>query len=349
MTGNKAVANHHFTDQFENLQITYEKIRVIEPLVTEDLQKNIQEKGTKLTGLEYASKTSSSIEDKINREMAKDPETIPEDYLMQMKDLIRYTEIDDYHNLIPSAKETIKNLEAQGYVLSGIKNYYIKPYETTGYMGLHLNFVSPYGQEIEYQVHSEESFKAKQDGHKLYEQIRTSVLDKDKDRLIKEILEIHGRAPIPPDFETLPDYAMDPSKKRELIDLRKDRIDVDIDISDDTNSMVYDVSCDGERIYHGFEHKFTDGSLWAYRNNDKSGTSVLHSLSNEGDEIAKNGIKAIHPSLEQLQKEAQLQEKKHTKWIEKNLPDIDDRDDVSKGTDKAKGKSISAMQLDFIH
>ena len=37
---------------------------------------------------------------------------------------------------------------------------------------MHLNFISPYGQEIELQVHSKSSFDAKQEGHTLYERIR---------------------------------------------------------------------------------------------------------------------------------------------------------------------------------
>lgn len=38
-------------------------------------------------------------------------------------------------------------MEKQGYALSGVKNYFSHPYPDTGYKGMHLNFISPYGQE----------------------------------------------------------------------------------------------------------------------------------------------------------------------------------------------------------
>lgn len=94
---------------------------------------------------------ASSVEDKLLRSEAahsKDGRSFfPKDSLLQFKDAIRYTEICDHDNITQITKRTIDAMEKQGYALSGVKNYFSHPYPDTGYKGMHLNFISPYGQE----------------------------------------------------------------------------------------------------------------------------------------------------------------------------------------------------------
>ena len=48
--------------------------------------------------------------------------------------------------LLDSFKEECSSMEKQGYAISSVKNYFSHQYPYTGYKGMHINFISPYGQ-----------------------------------------------------------------------------------------------------------------------------------------------------------------------------------------------------------
>ena len=77
ITGNKAIVDQNF-NKYE-LKRYYDEKRIIEPLITADLQNMSEKLGTGFTGLIYSVKTASSIEDKLDRaqeEIAKDRKKI---------------------------------------------------------------------------------------------------------------------------------------------------------------------------------------------------------------------------------------------------------------------------------
>ncbi len=207
----KSFANKTFI-KYPDITMQYDKIRFLEPLITNDLCELSDSLGTHWSGLEYAVKTATSIEDKIER-VKNNPKTKdapPEDILKQMGDIIRYTQICPHRDIFSVAKDTIDSLTDKGYTLESVKNYYISPYRSTGYKGLHLNFISPEGQSFELQVHSEESFAAKQEGHKLYEEMRAVATPLAKKKELEPIIrKIHGEVENPKDYESLPDYKAD--------------------------------------------------------------------------------------------------------------------------------------------
>ena len=187
MSGGKAAANRIIPGFDDRLNEEYEKTRMLEPLITADIRKVTSQLGTGLTGVEFSVKTGTSIADKLERAKQYADEARakiaflggktagkfdPHAELAKMKDVIRYTEICPHDDIISTTKRTIEEMKKQGYELSGVKNYYANPFTGTGYMGVHLNFISPYGNEFELQVHSKESFDVKQKGHDLYEKIR---------------------------------------------------------------------------------------------------------------------------------------------------------------------------------
>lgn len=227
-SGTMAMVNHTFTSEQLNDKLFYEynKIRVIEPLITSAINNVADNLETEFSGLEYSVKTAPSVEDKLLRAEKRDTSGrfSPKRELANFKDMIRYTEICNHRDIASVTKDTIEFMKEQGYTLSGTKNYYTHPFGATGYKGIHLNFISPYGQEIELQVHSKESFDAKQKGHELYEKIRAvSTLKRDKEAMKEEIKRIHGIVKNPPNIEAIHDYKMPQKEKEKLLSIGKEQ------------------------------------------------------------------------------------------------------------------------------
>ena len=224
-SGIRGLLNHHLSN--DDLNDIYNQIRMLEPLITQDLLTMSKELGIDFQGLEFTAKTAISIEDKLQRLEKQSIDYDAEAKLLEMKDIIRYTEICKHEDIANITRETIDRMKDKGYVLSGIANYYNSQYPDTEYKGMHLNFISPYGQEIEVQVHSPESFAAKQEGHSLYEKMRAvATLERDKEDLKKEITRIHGTIQNPPGIETLPTKYENPDKMQ-IIKERREKVDIE--------------------------------------------------------------------------------------------------------------------------
>ena len=63
------------SDKFNCLSRDYNKIRVIEPLVTSAVKNTTNDLKTSLDGIEFSVKTASSVEDKLLRSEAKHAQT----------------------------------------------------------------------------------------------------------------------------------------------------------------------------------------------------------------------------------------------------------------------------------
>ena len=107
------------SDKFNCLSRDYNKIRVIEPLVTSAVKNTTNDLKTSLDGIEFSVKTASSVEDKLLRSEARSDKShsfSPQNTLLQFKDIIRYTEICNHDNITQITKKTIDSMESQGYV-----------------------------------------------------------------------------------------------------------------------------------------------------------------------------------------------------------------------------------------
>ena len=75
LTGTKAIYDHTFSKNFgkegTGMQSEYDKIRFLEPVISDEIMRVTSKLGTSLSGLECSSKTASSIEDKLLRAKAK--------------------------------------------------------------------------------------------------------------------------------------------------------------------------------------------------------------------------------------------------------------------------------------
>lgn len=327
MSGNKGVLSNHFSnDPTQEMSASYNKIRVLEPLVTKDMMELTEQLGTSLSGTEFSVKTAPSVEDKLQRKAAKAAEKgidfDPEETMKNLSDLIRYTQICEHKDIMRVAEATIKQLEEQGYVLSAISNYYNDPYPGTGYQGLHLNFVSPYGQEIELQVHSEESFAAKQEAHGLYETIRNvSTPIAEKEALKEEIYAVHGRVPKPDDHKKYPTSWEHPDIGS-LLEQARERTDVvfaETSFADKPYAMAYEVWHDDQMLLCGFENVYSDGSARVYQNFTQDNEARYVSLSSKGEETFSYDAPDLHPTLDQAMNIAELTEYQHVEWMDRNF------------------------------
>ena len=120
MSATKAVMDHKLDEKVREGQMPYNQIRFLEPLVTLGVKHAASKLGTSFAGLEYAAKTGSSVSDKLTRGMSDaDIDKLDvESELLEMKDLIRYTELCDHDNIADVTRQTIREMENQGYVLT---------------------------------------------------------------------------------------------------------------------------------------------------------------------------------------------------------------------------------------
>lgn len=332
-SGTMAMVNHTFTSEQLNDKLFYEynKIRVIEPLITSAINNVADNLETEFSGLEYSVKTAPSVEDKLLRAEKRDTSGrfSPKRELANFKDMIRYTEICNHRDIASVTKDTIEFMKEQGYTLSGTKNYYTHPFGATGYKGIHLNFISPYGQEIELQVHSKESFDAKQKGHELYEKIRAvSTLKRDKEAMKEEIKRIHGIVKNPPNIEAIHDYKMPQKEKEKLLSIGKEQTLVEYESKrTDSNSEAIRFSVyygnQESPILEGYENRYPDNSVKHYHSIDteKEHSAVITSVDKAGHEIAAHTTVAHPRELNEVARIADETIKKHEKWMETNFPD----------------------------
>lgn len=323
------------TDKFKDLLADYNKIRVIEPLITSAIKNTTNNLKTSLDGIEFSVKTASSVEDKLLRDEAvclnKGRSFSPKNSLHQFKDIVRYTEICNHDDIAQITKRTIDSMEKQGYVLSGVKNYFSHPYPDTGYKGMHLNFISPYGQEIELQVHSKNSFDAKQEGHTLYEQIRKiSTLKKDVIRLSEEMRQLHKGVKNPPGIDEIQDYAMPYLEKKEI--LEEGRRNTSVVYENEYTKSGAEAVCfavyyknNKTPILEGYENQYPDNSVKHYHINRslRNEFAIITSIDDKGREIASHDSAIRHKTLEEVKRAADITIMKHAELIAELYPNVE--------------------------
>lgn len=318
ISGNNAIIDSIFKKfpHQEKLQLIYDRHRFIEPLITAEILKTTTKIGMKLEGLENSIKTASSIEDKIERQL--NGKNNKEEILAKMNDIIRYTTIyDNQEPINEKVKEIVMGLEQQGYKLSACDNHFLNTSNGTGYKGIHLNFISPYGKDInpiEIQIHTPESYSAKQKCHEIYEDIRNiSTPVQEKTRLLQEAREIFENVPYPNGYEKIKNYELSNPTR---ID-QKTNIEIKKKHNENISSVAYKITRDGEILANGFENRQTDGSVYIYKNNIyEQGTEA--SISKKGKVIFKNQYNNIIIDVYKAFEIAEKMEEEHTKWMIEN-------------------------------
>ncbi len=304
------------------IQEMYDGLRLLEPMVTKDITNITEDSGGYLKGLENSVKTASSIDDKLERMSRKSPLPTAENF-RRMGDILRYTQICEHNDIIPTVKKTMKSLEEKGYMVRELKNYYKHPFMGTGYKGIHLSVISPQGITFELQIHSERSFAAKQKGHSLYETIRAVATPiQQKKEAQKEILRIHGSVPDPPGYDQLKTFSVSEKEISEFLHGIKP-LDISIERSEDGNTLSYNMRQGGNDLVHGAEIHFSDGSCMSFRSAEKSGEIQCVSISKEAECVFHSTLEldrdACRISLEEAEHLKSAMEKSSAIWFRENI------------------------------
>ena len=125
-----------------------------------------------LRGLEHRLKTKSSTLRKLKK-IHKDAPQLPLDQI-KLSDSLRYTlEVNDQPegHYVDTVKTALKSLEAKGYKVIKVKNYWPKG---DNYSGVNTVLSTADGFQWELQFHKPASYKEAKDSHGKYEKLRAN-------------------------------------------------------------------------------------------------------------------------------------------------------------------------------
>jgi hypothetical protein len=143
----------------------YNKALANEPQITNTVKDIADTVDMKPSGLEFRIKGKDSYLRKIRSEYSERGNNF------EIKDILRYTYVDDAKTMSDKTLNSIEEYGKLGYNTVEIKNYWLKP--DIAYNGVNTVISSPDGQKFELQYHTPHSFDIKNGKmHKLYEEYR---------------------------------------------------------------------------------------------------------------------------------------------------------------------------------
>jgi len=167
--------------------------RKARPSVTRALNKVVKARDGKLIGRQFAVKTEKSLISKMN-ELVKSGVS-PDVVGAGISDSLRYTMQFAKSTYARGSAGALADLQAAGYRVSKIKNYWATP---DGYRGLNTVLTSPAGKKFELQFHTSFSHRIKEANHITYDKIRV-LADGAERQVLERQMEILSRTvPVPP-------------------------------------------------------------------------------------------------------------------------------------------------------
>ncbi|MGP9587792.1 hypothetical protein ACT3TB_19285, partial [Micrococcaceae sp. AOP34-BR2-30] len=130
----------------------------------------------------------------------------------KVRDVVRYTIVKQEHDdLAGTVAEAVSQLQAHGWKVSRIKNFYR---EGAPYKGLHIICESPTGDSTELQIHSTQSLAAKEAAHLHYETYRDrakSIEERSKAKAVCE--DIYAGVSTPPGLDAVEAAGLENTEK----------------------------------------------------------------------------------------------------------------------------------------
>lgn len=231
----------------------YDSIRHTEPLITRDVLRIVDRAGAECAGLPFAVKTGSSLSGKLALETPPG-EDISTNSVYKLKDIVRYTVLASNKDFTDVAKNVMSSFSKAGYELFQVKNRFIDPIQTTGYRGLHLNFVFPYGIKIEVQCHTPDTFRTKMMVHDLYKETQNPCLSETRrDGYCRLMRSYYEQTRPVPHVEELPSISIHPC----------DVPDISVSVIKDAQNLQesFAVCQDGKELLSGCEYKDANGHM----------------------------------------------------------------------------------------
>ena len=253
LPGLSAMKDHHLVSYSEEAQEAYDSIRHTEPLITRDVLRIVDHAGAECAGLSFAVKTGSSLSGKL---LLENPsrEDVSANSVYKLKDIVRYTVLASNKDFTDVAKNVMSSFSKAGYELFQVKNRFTDPIQTTGYRGLHLNFVSPYGVKIEVQCHTLDTFRTKMMVHDLYKETQNPCLSETRrDGYFRLMRSYYEQTRPVPHVEEIPSIGIHPC----------DVPDISVSVIKDTQNLQesFAVCQDGKELLSGCEYKDANGHM----------------------------------------------------------------------------------------
>jgi hypothetical protein len=181
------------------------RVREAEPAITADVL-TVEQQNTcaaRLEGIDHRLKGEPRLKEKLSLASAT-PDATPADVLREIPDAIRYTFCLQSESYTKGYYEVKQHLESFGYEMYQCKNFW----GNQEYKGINTRWVTAEGQRFEVQLHTPESFHAKQHvTHGAYERLRNPhATDSERGELEAFQREVSSRVQAPDGATDIPDF-----------------------------------------------------------------------------------------------------------------------------------------------
>ena len=195
-----------YLDYEENLVTEHavDRVSKAEPEVTRTM-KGVEAAvpGACLVGLQYCLKGEERYKEKVAAEVRLKSERSIAEILARVPDAIRYTFECGEDHYMDSYQDICGKLEERGNELLVRRNSWDDP----DYKGVNTRWLTTDGQTFEVQIHTADSFQAKQLTHVAYERLRTGVATgAERPELESFQQAVTSSIPVPRGVEAITDY-----------------------------------------------------------------------------------------------------------------------------------------------
>ena len=183
------------------------RVRQTEPTISADMEQVEQEntQGGHLAGFKFCLKENDRLKEKVAEGLSTvGPDAEPGEILQQVPDAIRYTFCLRSETYTTGYFDITERLESLGYEMYESKN----SWNAAEYKGINTRWVTLERQRFEVQVHTPESFHAKQYiTHVAYERIRNPLTsDEERTELKAFEREVYSHIEVPDGAGDIPGF-----------------------------------------------------------------------------------------------------------------------------------------------
>jgi hypothetical protein len=159
--------------------------------------------GARLVGLQYCLKGEERYKEKVAAEVRLKPERSIAEILGRVPDAIRYTFECDEDRYVDNYQGICGKLEERGNELLVRRN----SWDDLDYKGVNTRWLTTAGQTFEVQIHTADSFQAKQLTHVAYERLRTGVAKAAERPELESFQQaVTSSIPVPRGVDAITDY-----------------------------------------------------------------------------------------------------------------------------------------------
>jgi hypothetical protein len=182
------------------------RMRKAEPTISADLRSTEHDNryGGWLEGFGNRRKGEDRLKEKVAERLAGEPDKPPSEVLRKVPDAVRYTFCLEQENYTRGYYDTKERMESRGYQMYESRN----AWDGAEYKGINTRWVTSEGQRFEVQLHTPESYHAKQYvTHDTYERIRNSLASDDERAELKAFQhEVCSYIQVPDGARDIPDF-----------------------------------------------------------------------------------------------------------------------------------------------